>query len=502
MEPNNRNEDAEKNQELKRKILYYNFKSFLKSAGEFLKEIMSIKEGTDVLGTIESIKKDMVFRGPTVWILIASIFIASIGLNVGSIPVVIGAMLISPLMGPILAIGVSVGTNDWETLMRALKNFGIAIVVSLITSTILFMLSPLKEASAELISRTKPTILDVLIAAFGGLAGIVAGSRREKSNVVPGVAIATALMPPLCTAGYGLATLQFNFFFGAFYLFFINTVFISLSTYLIVRYLHFPQKSFVDPKREKKIKRYMIIFIIIVILPSAKIFTEVLRETSFHSIVNKYVKDNFKFEGSEIINQKSTYSDTLSVIDVYLIGKTIDKNQIEFLNEKIEEYGLSKGKGWFGKKIFGVTDKTILRVHQGSGNSDTLLSQMNYLENNLSKEVRIGIIEDIYRKNEEIIYSKDQQIKFLEDKIFEFKKDTIPIQNITKEVMIQFPKIIKFGYGKTIESNSDNEMDTMFSFMVKWNGYSWRKERQEQKEILEKWLKVRLNLDTLRVMEY
>ncbi|MDF1546482.1 MAG: DUF389 domain-containing protein [Bacteroidales bacterium] len=502
MEPNNRTEDAEKNQELKRKILYYDFKNFLKSSGEFLKEIMSIKEGTDIPGTIESIKKDMVFRGPTVWILIASIFIASIGLNVGSIPVVIGAMLISPLMGPILAIGVSVGTNDWETLMRALKNFGIAIVVSLITSTILFMLSPLKEASAELISRTKPTILDVLIAAFGGLAGIVAGSRREKSNVVPGVAIATALMPPLCTAGYGLATLQFNFFFGAFYLFFINTVFISLSTYLIVKYLHFPQKSFVDPKREQKIKRYMIIFIIIVILPSAKIFTEVLRESSFHSIVNKYIKENFNFEGSEIINQKSTYSDTLSVIDVYIIGEKIDKNRIEYLNEKMEEYGLTKGKGWFGKKLFGVTDKTLLRVHQGNDDSDTLFSQMNYLENNLSKEIRIGIIEDIYRKNEEIIYSKDQQIKFLEDQIVALKKDTIPIQNISKEVMIQFPKIIKFGYGKTIESNSDNETDTLISFMIMWNGYSWRKERQEQKEILEKWLKVRLNLDTLRVMEY
>ncbi|NJN28795.1 MAG: DUF389 domain-containing protein [Cyclobacteriaceae bacterium] len=166
-----------------------------------------------------------------------------------------------------------------------------AIVVSLITSTILFMLSPLKEASPELIARTKPTILDVLIAAFGGLAGIVAGSRREKSNVVPGVAIATALMPPLCTAGYGLATLQFNFFFGAFYLFFINTVFISLSTYFVVKYLQFPTKSFMDPLREKKIKRYMLIFIILVILPSAKIFTDVLRETRFETLVQRFTKE-------------------------------------------------------------------------------------------------------------------------------------------------------------------------------------------------------------------
>lgn len=502
MEPTKRTDDSNKKQDLKRKILIYNFGTFLKSVKEFLKEIMAIREGTDIQGTTESIKKDMVFRGPTVWILIASIFIASIGLNAGSIPVVIGAMLISPLMGPIIGIGLSVGTNDWETLMRALKNFGIAIIVSLITSTILFMLSPLKEPSAELIARTKPTILDVLIAVFGGLAGIVAGSRREKSNVVPGVAIATALMPPLCTAGYGLATLQFNFFFGAFYLFFINTVFISLSTYFVVKYLQFPKKSFVDPLREKKIKRYMLIFIIIVILPSAKIFTGVLRETRFNTLVQKFMNDNFTFEGSEVINQKSTYSDTLSAIDVYMIGEKIKENQIEYLNEKLKDYGLVKGKGWFGKALFGVTDKTILRVHQGTDDSDTLFSQMNYLEKNLSNQVRIGIIEDIYKKNEEIIYNKDQQIRFLENQLVRLKKDTIPLQNITKEVMINFPKIISFGYGKTIEANADSITDTIFSFLVKWNGYSWRAERKEQKRILEKWLKVRLNLDTLRVVEY
>ena len=502
MEPFKRTEDENSKHEMKRKILINNFSNFFQSASEFLKDILAIKEGTDIAGTTESIKKDMVFRGPSVWILVASIFIASIGLNVGSIPVVIGAMLISPLMGPIIAIGLSVGTNDWETLMRALKNFGIAIAISLITSTILFLLSPLKEASPELIARTKPTILDVLIAIFGGIAGIVAGSRREKSNVVPGVAIATALMPPLCTAGYGIATAQFSFFLGAIYLFFINSVFISLSTYFVVKFLKFPKRSIVDPVREKKIRRYMIIFIIIVILPSAKIFTGVLRETRFQTLVQKYMKENFQLDGSEIINQKTSYSDTVSIIDVYIIGKNIDNNRIEFLNSKLKDYGLTKGEGWFGKEIFGVTDKTLLRVHQGSDDSDTLLSQMNYLEKNLSKEVRVGIIEDIYKKNEEIIYSKDQQIRFLEDQIVNLKKDTVPIQNITKEVMITFPKITSFGYGKTIEANADSITDTIFSFLVKWNGFAWRAEKKEQKETLEKWLKVRLNLDTLRVLEY
>ena len=501
MEPTKRNDDADKKQEIKRRILVYNFISLIKSTKEFLQEIMSIKEGTDIEGTIESIRKDMIFRGPTVWILIASIFIASIGLNVSSIPVVIGAMLISPLMGPILAIGMAVGTNDWEKLMRALKNFGIAIIISLITSVIYFLISPLKEASPELIARTKPTILDVLIAIFGGLAGIVAGSRREKSNVVPGVAIATALMPPLCTAGYGLATLQMNFFLGALYLFFINSVFISLSTYFVVKYLNFPTKSFVNPEKEKKFKRYMVVFIIIIILPSAKIFTDVLNESRFQAYVKTFSDENLAFEKAEVINQKLEYSDTVSYIDVYLIGEPLDKNQVEYLNEKLEDYGLTN-KGSAFSRMFSVTDKTILRIHQGADDSEAIFNQLTYLEKNLSQEVRVGIIEDIYKKNEEIIYSKDQQIKFLEDQIVEMKKDTIPIQNITKEVMIHFPKITKFGYGKTIETNTENKMDTIFSFLVKWNGYAWRAERNQQKETLEKWLKVRLNLDTLRVLEY
>lgn len=491
-----------KKHEENRKHVNRSFFDLIKSVRTFIIDIIAIREGTDIKGTIASIKKDMLFRGPTVWILITSIFIASIGLNTSSIPVVIGAMLISPLMGPILAIGFAVGTYDWETLMRALKNFGIAIVISLITSTIFFLISPLKEASPELIARTKPTILDVMIAIFGGLAGIIAGSRSEKSNVIPGVAIATALMPPLCTAGYGIATAQFNFFWGAIYLFFINSVFISLATYFVVKYLRFPIKSFVNPKREKRIKQYMYIFILLIILPSAKIFTDVLKETWFYTSVKQYSNDNLNFEGSEIINQKISYSDTLSIIDVYLIGDPVEINKIDFLNEQLQHYGLVHIKKRGLARLFEITDTTILRIHQESDNSDTIFSQLSYLEKNLSKEVRVGIIEDIYKKNEEIIYSKDQQIKFLESQIVELKKDTIPLHNITKEVMIHFPKITKLAYGKTIGANENNETDTMFSFIVKWNKKAWRSERRKQKKILEKWLKVRLNLDTLRVIEY
>lgn len=185
---------------------------------------LNIRKGADISGTIEGIKKDIDFRGPNVYILICSIIIASIGLNVNSAPAIIGAMLISPLMGPILGMGLSIGTYDWSTLKRSLHSLGIAIFVSLLTSFIYFQISPLQEIQQELLARTRPTILDVFIALFGGFAGIIAGSRKEKTNVIPGVAIATALMPPLCTAGFGLATGNYSFFLGALYLFFINSV--------------------------------------------------------------------------------------------------------------------------------------------------------------------------------------------------------------------------------------------------------------------------------------
>ena len=216
--------------------------------GHFIRDRFNLEtDKADELETIEYIRKNVEFKGPNLWILIFAIFIASIGLNVNSTAVIIGAMLISPLMGPILGIGTGAAINDLDLLKKAFNNLAIATLFGVATSTIYFSISPLSDAQSELLARTNPTIWDVLIAFFGGLAGIVAGSRKEKSNAVPGVAIATALMPPLCTAGYGLATGNLYYFLGAFYLYFINGVFISVATYLIVRLLRYPCLLYTSP---------------------------------------------------------------------------------------------------------------------------------------------------------------------------------------------------------------------------------------------------------------
>lgn len=482
------------------------FRDFVRSFWLMINRTMNLRDGADIQNTTEGIKRDISFRGHTAWILMLSIFIASIGLNVNSTAVVIGAMLISPLMGPILGIGLAIGTHDWETLIRSLKNFGIAIFISLFTSTLYFLITPLHDVQPELLARTKPTFLDVLIAIFGGFAGIIAGSRKEKNNVVPGVAIATALMPPLCTAGYGLATLNLKFFFGAFYLFFLNSVFISLSTFIVVRYLHFPRINFVNPVREKQIRRYMGIFLIIVIIPSASIFWNVIKESRFHATVLDFVKKEVVFPKSEIINTKITYNDTLSIINIYIIGEMVPDETIAKLNLKLDEYGLIKKQNFWKAGYFSVTDSTVVKVHQAtSANLDEIDDKISSLRGNLTQELRTGIIEDIYKKNEELIKDKDEKILLLENELIKQKQkiDTIPFNQIAKELKVQYEKIEKFSYAKTIETKLDtSRQDTISTFLIKWNKKTPYKTRRKNQKQLANWLKVRLNLDTVRVIAY
>jgi len=471
--------------------------NFITNLFNFFKEIFSIREGTDRLKTIEFIQKDIEFKGRGIWILIASIFIASLGLNINSTAVVIGAMLISPLMGPILGLGLSVGTNDWVTLKKSLKFFFISVIVSILASTVYFLISPLKEASSELLARTQPTLLDVFIGIFGGMAGIIAVSGDEKSNVIPGVAIATALMPPLCTAGYGLATWQLNFFTGALYLFFINSVFISLTTFIAVKYLQFPKMNYVSPKREKKISVYIIIIIIIIILPSAQIFWNVIKESQFNYRVENFINDNLKTHKSDIIYTQSNYSDTLSNIDIYLTHYCIPTSEMKDIQDKLPAYGLSKT----GSAIR-VTDSTVLNFHQERNNLDTLVNKIDNMQKELPEKLRIGILEEIYKNQENIILSKNAKIEFLENQLINIKQDTLPLLSLKKEFAVQYPHIEKFAFAKSIELNNTKNYDTIPVILIKWEKGTYNSYIRKKSKTLGEWLKIRLNLDTLRVVKY
>ena len=291
---------------------------------------------SSVAGSIES---GIVFRGTNLWVLIFAIFVASLGLNVNSTAVIIGAMLISPLMGPIMGIGFSVGINDSQLLRRAGMNYGVATVVALLTSTCYFLLSPLDEAHSELLARTAPTIYDVLIALFGGLAGIVALSSKQKGNVLPGVAIATALMPPLCTAGYGLATLQFSFFFGAFYLYIINTVFIALATFIVIRIFHFPYKKFTTQKAERLSRQIIWSVVLLTLLPSIYFGYDLILQNRFSKQASGFIAQEAQIEGDYLLNKKVNAKEK-SILLVYG-GNEISKDQIAAIRSRLPLYGLT-----------------------------------------------------------------------------------------------------------------------------------------------------------------
>lgn len=418
----------------------------------------------------KNIQKDIPFKGYNVWILICSIVICSVGLNINSTAVVIGAMLISPLMGPILGLGLSIGTNDLENLKSSIKNFLIALAVSLLTSTIFFLITPLHEVQSELLARTQPTFLDALIAIFGGLAGIIAVSRKDVNNVFPGVAIATALMPPICTAGYGLANGNMHFFLGALYLFLLNSVLISIATLLIVRYLNFPFISFVDKQTEKKVKRYIIVVSSVIIIPSAYLFFEVTQESIFYARADKFTKETFIYQGSEVINNKFIYDKEGSVIEIFMIGKHIPDEVI-----------------WAWEQELKTTDlkNTTLKIIQDKDNSDELAGS-------IGAKVKAGIIEELYQKNYADLQSKNAQIDSLKKEIRLVKGKRIDWSQLKKEIFIQYPELENLSFGESIQI-SLNQIDTIPTLIPLWIG--------EDKSIqLKNWLEVRLNESEIRII--
>lgn len=400
------------------------------------------QEKEDEEETIESLKKGVEFRGTNLWVLIFAIFLASLGLNTNSTAVIIGAMLISPLMGPIMGFGLGLGIADFDLVKRSLRNYLTATLFSVVTATIYFLISPISEAQSELLARTSPTIYDVLIAFFGGLAGIVAGSTKSKGNVIPGVAIATALMPPLCTAGFGLATGNLSYFFGAFYLYFINTVFISLSTYLVVRVLKYPNKEILDKKRELIVRRYMMIIVTCTIIPSLYLTYRVLRTTVFEEQVRSFVNKELDFPNTQVLS-KTIAVDTAGrkQISVVLLGEEVPDMMIEAARARMTDYGL----GGIG-----------LNVQQGFG-SDVDIN-----------ELKAVLMKDLYHSNEELIQAQAMQIDSLKHTVDRYRRASHLALSLTPELRVLYPQIEKLSCSPTIIANTvEDKPDTVLLVYVK-----------------------------------
>lgn len=444
----------------------------LHEARVFLRETLNLHEDANIQGTIDTIRKDMVFRGHVVWVLVCSIFIASIGLDTNSAAVIIGAMLISPLMGPILAVGLSIGTNDGDMLRRAMKNVGVMVVVSLITSTVYFLITPFGNADSELLARTAPTLLDGFIGLFGGLAGIIGVSRRDRGNVVPGVAIATALMPPLCTAGYALATLNWQFFFGAIYLFLLNSLFIATATVMVVRYLHFPMVEYMNIETRRKNRVRIAVFVTLALIPSVWILSGTVKRSFFDQRVGAF-EQALRADFPEIINIEPRYHPDSASIDVYMLGSgNLTALQAD-MRRRMEAAGLGDA---------------VLDVH-GERDVSAELGQ-------LGQEVRVGVIQDLYERNEELLRDRDTRIAELEGRLSSFSRDTLPMTQVGREIAIQHPAVSSFSYGDIIDVRGDT-VDTIPTFLVNWAD---RRRRTTEETQLAEWLTVRLGLDTVRII--
>ena len=439
----------------------------------FLRDRFSLDaDKASELDIIESIKKGVEFRGINLWILVFAILIASIGLNVNSTAVIIGAMLISPIMGPIMGIGLGIGTNDFELIRRAGKNLSIAAFFSVLTSSIYFAISPISEAQSELLARTTPTIWDVFIAFFGGLAGIVAGTQNEKGNAIPGVAIATALMPPLCTAGYGIASANWYFFLGAIYLFFINAVFISLSTFLIVRFLKFPKKVFLDSTREKRVHQYILIITILTVLPSVYIAYRIVTRTVFEQNAKKFVQTELNFPDTHIINRRLNFNAETRTIEVTLIGERLDSAQLRRIEEKLPQYNL---------------ENTKLRVYQG-------------LRNVTSEDIqslRAGLLQDFMNSSQPTVRNNDLRISRLETMLAQESPSQVPLTDIATEIRAQYGTLTEFAINRTPVVNTvENRVDTLHLAFAR---FSRRPDRGEL-ERLRNWLKVRIKADSVELI--
>ncbi len=424
----------------------------------FIKKFNFLHEKEEDAVIIDAIYKGVVFRGTNLWVLIFAIFVASLGLNVNSTAVIIGAMLISPLMGPIMGMGLGVGINDLGLFKKSLNNYAVALVTGLGTSTIYFLISPLNEAHSEILARTSPTIYDVLIAFFGGMAGSVATTSRQKGNVIPGVAIATALMPPLCTAGYGVATLNINIIFGALYLFFINTVFIGIATLITVRLMKIPFLKMPDEAANRKTKRWVYTIAILTLLPSIYFGYRIVQQERFASDAEKFVRTEVHFKNSYLLDKRIDASN--KNIKLVFGGADIDSTQIKDLKKRLAYYNLEDAK---------------LQVQQGfSFAKDDLLT-----------------VDPATRQLE----GKEKEIVYLQTLVDSLRYKNKPIQEVFNEAVILFPNIVSLAGENMVKNMKDSSANNYF-FIVEYKNSM----PEGNKTKIVSWLEQRLKVKKPEVL--
>lgn len=401
-----------------------------------------------------SIEKDIVFKGTNLWILVFAIIMASVGLNMNSTAVVIGAMLISPLMGPINGIGYSIATFNFPLFKRSIKNFGFAVGASLIASATYFAISPVSTAHSELLARTSPTIYDVLIAFFGGLAGIITISSKMKGNVIPGVAIATALMPPLCTAGYGLATGQFNYFFGAFYLFTINSVFIALSSVAVSQILKFPITTIVNPDQKKKVNRWLSAVIFITIIPSIYFGYGLVKKEQFHEDASKFISSVSALEGDFLM--KHDINPSTESISLVYVGGNMSPKKWQIIKDRARDFSI-KLENIDIKHGFSVDD-----IINKNNESENLKIEINRLSGQLRE--------------------KDELLKSIQEKPFLGKQ-------LLAELNTLYPQVISCTYSESIFYKKNSEVTEKIAIII--IKLEPKTISDDEKSRIRKWLKER-----------
>ena len=456
--------------------IFENFSQLFYDTRIYLVNLLDFRKDADQISTIEEIKANIQFKGATAWILICSILVASIGLNTNSIPVVIGAMLISPLMGPILGVGLSIAINDIDTLKTSLISLGTMILLSVLTSFVYFWIFDINADTSELFARTRPDIREILIAFFGGLALIIATTKKGTiATVIYGVAIATALIPPLCTAGYGIAVGDLDYFLGAMYLFIINTIFIALATFIVTKFLKFPMINYVDSIKRKRISRFATLAAIIVMIPAVWTFVNVVNESNFKNDALKFLNSELDILPNSKYIKKNTvvqyHSDKPSVIELTTLGNDQISKEIEFvLNTKMKNYS--------------SLNNTELIINQ------SIFREINNLE----------YMEELRSRDSLDLLSQTQKINFLEDKVQELlvlEKNYIEFPNLLKELNINYSEINEFSYSNILKSDFKS-IDTVSVFYVKWNDSLVNEVDVIRKSTqLEKWLKYKLNLDSI-----